>query len=144
MTFRWTTTTDGPLPEPTATTSILADNGGRVDSYGVELGASNLGITPTTATVSVVVTAASGATVTLDVTRTPAPRCGDGSVSFRDAPELGLQAAALGPPPFRYDVTLVLDGVAYEATATWPDDVDVECSPCVPLEFDPPLPSLND
>lgn len=142
VTFRWTTTKDGPLPEPSATTSILADHDGAVDSYGVELGAAHLATTPTTATASVVVSAANGEAVTLDLSRMPST-CDDGSVSFRDAPALGLQAATLGPPPFRYDVTLVLDGVTYTATATWPDDVDPECSPCVPLEFDPPLPALT-
>jgi hypothetical protein len=42
VTFRWTTPTDGPLPEPTARLAVLADHDGEVDSYGVELMATAL------------------------------------------------------------------------------------------------------
>jgi hypothetical protein len=144
VTFRWTTPTDGPSPDPSAIASIVADHDGQVDSYGVEVALLQLAGTPADATASVVVTAANGQSVTLEPPRFPSGECPVGRVSFAGPPALGLQAAAIGPPPFTYDVTVVLDSVTYRATATWPDDVDEECSPCVPLEFDPPLPSLND
>ena len=57
---------------------------------------------------------------------------------------LSREVAAVGPEPFRYDVELLLDGVAYSASATWPDDhvddpEDDNPAP-VPLLFEPPLP----
>jgi len=66
----------------------------------------------------------------------------EGSVSFTAAKELGEQAAKLGSAPIRYDVTVVIDSVAYRGTGSWPDDVDSECSPCTKLQFSPPLPGL--
>jgi hypothetical protein len=143
VTFRWTTDVNGPLPTPRAETSILADHDGRVDSYGVSLGVQHLGMTPTDASATVVVTASNGDSMQLDLPFAGSTGCDDGSATFRGSQDDGLQAAALGDPPFRYDATVVLDGVIYEATASWPSDVDEECSPCVPLEFTPPLPALG-
>jgi hypothetical protein len=88
------------------------------------------------------VTSANGAAVTIDVERHSAECVPEGSVAFGASREQGDRAARLGPPPFRYDVTLVLDGTTYRGTATWPDDVDPACSPCTRLRFTPPLPGL--
>ena len=73
------------------------------------------------------------------MTNTPPP-CWAGAAILRGDQKEGLAAAALGDPPFRYDVTLRLDGAEYRATANWPQDVDPECSPCVPLQFSPGAP----
>ena len=138
-TFRWHTTTAGPVPDPVATTSIIADHDGQMDSYGVEMNVSYLASTPATASATVVVTAANGASHEIALTNTPPP-CWAGAAILRGDQKEGLAAAALGDPPFRYDVTLRLDGAEYRATAKWPQDVDPECSPCVPLQFSPELP----
>ena len=53
----------------------------------------------------------------------------------------GLEAAELGPPPFTYEVEVILDGVHHVATATWPDDEIVGEEPAVLLEFSPELPA---
>jgi hypothetical protein len=142
VSFRWTVPEGAPFTVPTATASIVADLDGRMDSYGVELGASHLAATPGEATASVVVTSAGGDAHDIALRRLP-NGCDDATVRF-DAPvEDGLRAAALGDPPFTYDVTLTVDGTVHRATAVWPDDVDPECSPCVVLRFDPPLPARD-
>ena len=61
---------------------------------------------------------------------------------FEEADEDGLLAAALGDLPFTYRVELTLDGSEHEAVAVWPDDEATSCHPCVPLEFEPALPTL--
>ncbi len=58
------------------------------------------------------------------------------------ADEDGLRAAAVGDPPFTYRIELTLDGSVQEAVAVWPDDEAPSCHPCVPLEFEPALPTL--
>jgi hypothetical protein len=62
---------------------------------------------------------------------------------FRGPNERGLEAAALGAAPFQYVIELELDGDVHTATATWPDDEAPDFAPNVPLEFTPPLPSLE-
>lgn len=141
--FRWTTPTDGILPVPAATASILADHDGRVDSYGVELPIWNLADTPAEVAGQVAVTAADGSTHTFALTRQDFD-CSEGTIFLTAPTEEGLAAATLGSPPFTYEVTLELDGLGYLGTAVWPDDVDPECAPCVPLTFTPPLPALGD
>lgn len=143
VSFRWSTSTDGVLPVPAATASILADHDGRVDSYGVELPIWNLAATPAQATGQVTVTAADGSVHRFALTRQDFG-CSDGAIFLTAPTEEGLAAAALGSAPFTYEVALVLDGLGYLGTAVWPDDVDPECAPCVPLTFTPPLPALGD
>jgi hypothetical protein len=143
----WTTTTDGPLATPTARASVLADHDGAVDSYGVELYITNLATQPSTATATIVVTSADGASVALEPTAAgtgPAdcPFGATGTVYFKLDAAAGQRAAALGAGPFAYDVTLVLDGVTYTAHATWPTDELPNDAPNVTLRFDPPLPAI--
>lgn len=143
VTFQWRTNITGVLRVPASSLSLLVDHDGEVDSYGVEFSVSGLASTPETIDASVVVTASDGPshTVTLDPFDTG---CTGEGAAYMDAPvDEGLIAAALGDPPFTYDVTLSIDGQTYQATATWPDETVDECDPCVPLTFDPPLPALN-
>jgi hypothetical protein len=142
VSFRWETLTDGLLPVPAATASILADHDGRVDSYGVELPIWNLAKTPDDASGRVTVTSADGRVHTFGLTRQDFD-CSAGSIFLTAPVEEGLAAAKLGSPPFTYEVLLELDGLGYLGTGVWPDDVDPECAPCVPLTFAPPLPALG-
>jgi len=141
--FRWTTTADGPLPEPTARLAVLADNGGRVDSYGVELEVRQLAETPAQATATITVRAPDGEEVSFAVPGNPDQLGTEGTVYWSGGMEDGQAAAALADAgPFTYEVTLVLDGVTHRATATWPDDMIVGNEPSVALHFDPALPPM--
>lgn len=142
--FRWTTPTDGPLPEPDATLAVLADHNGEVDSYGVELTLSNLATTPRKATATITVTAADGDHLTFAATQSRQARHGcwpEGTIRWDGPDESGKLAARLGPSPFTYEVVLTLDGTRYTATADWPADVIQGNEPSVALTFTPPLPS---
>ena len=145
--FMWETTVDGKLDEPQAFASILADHDGRVDSYGVSLWVSGLTATPAQATATIAVMASDGSSTVIGLENRPR-RCADGEglptgrVRLEGADEDGLRAAALGDPPFTYQVELTLDGSVHEAVAVWPDDEAPSCHPCVPLEFEPALPTL--
>ncbi len=141
VSFRWTTPTDGVMPVPTAVASILADHDGALDSYGVELPISNLATTPDDVTGEVTVTASDGAAHTFPLNRQDFD-CSEGSIYLTAPTEEGLAAAELGSAPFTYEVRLELDGTTYVGTGVWPDGVDPECAPCVPLSFTPPLPAL--
>ncbi|MEO6469670.1 MAG: hypothetical protein ABIP21_11260 [Acidimicrobiia bacterium] len=140
--FRWTTPKPGPANRPRAQASVLAHSTGSIDSVGVELLVSDLAATPTRAIAAITVTAANGAASRLDLSRIESPCADDGSLFFAGSKEAGNAAAQLGPQPFTYTVSLTIDGVPYEANARWPDDVDVDCAPCVPLRFTPPLPAV--
>ncbi|MFQ5555168.1 MAG: hypothetical protein ACE5GC_07360, partial [Acidimicrobiia bacterium] len=91
---------------------------------------------------AVEVTAADGSSHTIQLTLQE-HECSVGRLYFTAAEADGLAAANLGPAPFVYGASLVLDGMTYVGTGTWPDDVDPECAPCVPLVFSPPLPALG-
>lgn len=141
VTFRWKTPHDGPMPIPDARLAVLADRDGAVDSYGVELELSDLRATPTSARAEITVTAANGRSLTFQARRVD--RCVSEGVVYWDGPDrAGSQAAKLGPAPFTYHVTVVLDGVRYTATASWPADVIRGNAPSVDLRFSPPLPAL--
>ena len=142
VSFRWTTTAEGAYTQPRSTASIVADHDGAIDSYGVEVSASHLAAPVADASGAVTVTSASGATHRIELRRVEDGCADTPSVRF-DAPlEEGVTAAELpGGAPFTYEATLTLDGSTYVGRAVWPDDVDEECSPCVPLTFDPPLPA---
>ena len=145
--FRWTTGSDGEPPAPEALISVLAGHDGEVDSYGVEMSVSNLARSPDRARATVTVTAAGGGSLTFTPTpANPAPDgCGavEGLLSWDGPDSRGQEATRLGEPPFTYTVDLVLDGVGYRATATWPDDVIPDYEPYVSLAFTPPLPALS-
>ena len=145
-TFRWHTPRPGPNEAPKATASIVA---GRPSSppisFGVEVSARALGMSTRNGTVSasVVVTSANGASKSIDLEPRPVGDCvPEGALFLGASEEEGKEAAGLGPAPFRYDVTLVLDSISYLGTGTWPDDEMSECSPCTALRFTPPLPAL--
>jgi hypothetical protein len=143
VTFRWTTPTDGPLPEPEARIALLADHDGRLDSYGVELELSNLAQTPTAASATVTVRAASGGSITFEATRGNQKCLPEGTVYWDGPDEQGLAAAKLGEGPFTYEVEVVLDGSHHVAIAAWPDDVIEGNEPSVALLFEPALPALS-
>jgi hypothetical protein len=141
--FRWTTPTDGPLPQPEARLALLADHDGRLDSYGVELHVSNLARTPRRAAASITVRSDTGDTITFEATPSD-DRCLPEGTVYWDGPDSeGLAAAALDGETFMYEVELVLDGAVYVGTGTWPDDEIVGNEPSVALEFTPDLPALS-
>ena len=144
-TFRWHTPTDGANEAPHGTASIIGCIGSDIRSFGVEVSLHDLRETPPPDRVSAtaVVTSSEGASISIDLERKEFDCMADGSVYFTAPRELGEAAARLGNPPFRYRVTLVVDATSYQGTATWPDDVNPECSPCTRLTFTPPLPGLS-
>ncbi len=142
VTFRWTTPTDGPLPEPEARLAVLAGHDGQVDSYGVELEVSNLARTPLKAEATITVRARSGEEITFEATRAKSRCWPEGTVYWDGPDQRGLDAAALGKRPFTYEVDLVLDGTHYVATASWPTDEIAGNEPSVALEFTPDLPAV--
>jgi hypothetical protein len=142
-TFRWTTPVDGALPTPQARLAVLANHDGRPDSYGVELELTNLARTPRQASARITVRAADGDAVAFDATRSDLGCLPEGTVYWDGPDDRGLEAAALGKGPFRYEVELVLDGSRYFAEAAWPADEIAGNEPSVALEFTPSLPRLG-
>lgn len=98
---------------------MLADDDGRVDSYGVELEVTNLARTPREAAATITVRAKTGEDVSFAASRARTKCLPEGSVYWDGADQEGLQAAPLGDGPFTYEVELLLDGVHF---ATWPSD----------------------
>ena len=141
-TFRWDTTTDGALPEPTARAAVLADHDGALDSYGVELALTNLAATPRTAEATIEVRGETGRTVTL-VPRRQRGCQPEGSVSWLLGDRAAHEATTLDGDTFTYRVVVVLDGAEHVATATWPDDVIEGNEPSVALDFLPALPAMS-
>jgi hypothetical protein len=144
--FRWRTASAGVVPEPTAYAAIVStDLDGRIDDgHGLNLSVSGLARTPERASATVTATAANGRSVTVDAGEAQLGCPAAGQVDWWETDgRRSRRIAALGPPPFTYDVTLVLDGVEHHARATWPDDhvddpFNDDPAP-VPLMFDPPL-----
>ena len=143
VTFRWTTSEDGPLPRPRAYVGVLADNDGDVDSYGVELSISNMEATPDDARAIITVTSSEGNSLSFDATKRRRRCVAEGSLSWNGPNDKGLEAAELGSPPFQYEVVLTLDGKRYRARATWPDDQIPWLKPYTTLRFRPKLPALR-
>lgn len=141
VTFRWTTSAEGVLPEPAARLAVLADHDGVVDSYGVELVLSDMAATPTAADATITVRSREGRehrfTATLQ-----ASCVSEGSVSWNGPIEDGEVASALGTAPFTYEVEVVLDGVSHRAVAVWPGEQIAGNEPSVALTFDPPLTAM--
>lgn len=143
-TFRWRTTHDAPTVPPSATASIVSGDPGGLRSHGAEVSIQGLPSTPPPGwiTARAVVTSSSGASLPIELEQNPSSDCRfGGGLYFTAAEELGRRAAALGPAPFRYDVTVVIDSIPYRGTGSWPDDVDAACSPCTRLRFTPALPN---
>lgn len=139
-TFAWTTSGDGPVPEPSAIVSFLAEHDGELDTYGMELSVGNLGVPPDTASATLYVRSPDG-TVQVIGPVAPEDSCGVGTLFFRKDRNLP-EVSGLGDPPFDYRVELALDGTTYVGTATWPRDQTTE-PPYTKLTFDPPLPAFG-
>lgn len=143
-TFRWRTTRDGPNQAPSATMSLMASRPELRASAGAEFSAHALGVSTNAGTVkaSAVVTTSTGGTLAVDFEPSTMDCVPDGSLFLRSPNDDGKAIAALGPAPYRYAVTLTLNGTTYRGTGTWPQHEIHECSPCTRLHFDPPLPAL--
>ena len=143
-TFRWRTTKDGPNQAPSATMSLMATPPEMRASAGAELSARALGVSTNAGTVeaSAVVTTSTGATLAVAFKPANAECVPDGSLFLVSPTDDGKAIAALGPAPYRYAVTLTLNGTTYRGTGTWPQDEIHDCAPCTRLRFDPPLPAL--
>lgn len=144
-TFRWRTTSDGPNEPPTSTMSLLPARPELKISLGAEFRARGLGVStqPGTVEARALVTAANGASMTVIFAPYPHGECvPDGTVSMRSDGDDGRAVAGLGPAPYRYAVTLTLNGSVYRGMGTWPQDEIHACSPCTSLRWDPPLPAL--
>ncbi|MBI4261823.1 MAG: hypothetical protein HY658_14815, partial [Actinobacteria bacterium] len=93
--FRWTTPTDGPLPESRAYLALLS-NDDPVTSYGVELHVSNLASTPSSKRAIITVRASNGREITFEAKEADRDCLPEGTV-FWDGPDAkGLAAAELG------------------------------------------------
>lgn len=143
VTFRWTTTTDGPLPEPEARTAILSGNPNDPESYGVELGIDNLAETPKRASARITVEDAEGGAITFKAKRAKALCRPEGTLYWDGPDHMGQRATELGEGPYRYTVEVILDGERYRAEAVWPDDEIKGNEPSVSLDFSPELPRLR-
>jgi hypothetical protein len=143
VTFRWTTPTNGPLPEPEARLAVLADHDGSVDSYGIELEVSNLARTPHDASATITVRSDTGEAITFEATPSNGRCLPEGTVYWDGPDNKGLAAAALSGEIFTYEVELVIDGARYVGTGTWPTDVITGNEPSVALHFESTLPGLS-
>lgn len=142
-TFVWETTVDGVLSVPKANMGLLWFDDGQVTTYAADMSISGLAITPDSASASVIVTAANGASTEVRYVENRPEGCrSPGLVSLDVNRSDALRAAALGEAPFTYDVELTMDNTVYRATATWPRDKFVDHSGYVPLRFAPALPAL--
>ena len=141
--FVWEMTVDGVLPVPKANMGLLWFDDGQVTTYAADMSISGLAITPDSASATVIVTAANGASTEVRYVEDRPEGCrSPGLVKLDVNRSDALRAAALGEAPFTYDVELTMDGTVYRATATWPRDEFVDHSGYVPLNFDPALPAL--
>ncbi len=138
--FRWTTTVDGPLPNPRAEVSVITEHDGALDSYGAELTLHDLATTPERATATVIVTASNGESLTIPLRRRM-PNCeAPGTVTFEASEAAGQKATRLGTAPFEYLIDLRMDGTTYRGTSTWPGDLIPDYRPYTRVHFEPALP----
>jgi hypothetical protein len=143
VTFRWTTTTSGTVPEPSGSVSIVDDSGDETHVYAPELSLTDLAETPDRASALITVTAADGASRTLPTLR-PSRGChSEGDLFFNGPDRLTAGLADLGPFPYTYTVKLMMDGTTYTGTAVYPDDEIKDVEPYTALTFDPPLPAYQ-
>lgn len=142
-TFQWSTTSSGKIPAPLGALAVIADNDGKLDSYGIDLTLSDLGSISGDVRATIIVTAANGRSETFGPLQ-PAAGChGAGTLTFNGRSVDGERAVALGPAPFDYRVEVTLDGTTYVGTAAWPRDERPEEAPYTTLRFDPPLPAYS-
>lgn len=140
--FLWTTTSQGPPPEPSARVTVLVDDGsGPVRTPAVELVLSNLSASPERAEAKVTARSPEGADVALPVARVA--ECTGFGVVWHGTADHAPDAEDLGSQPYTYDVEVVLDGVRHTASATWPHDQTTATDWSLPLVFDPPLPGAG-
>jgi hypothetical protein len=140
--FRSSPPTDDDFPPGDGAAGFLAVIGGREAApvgREPELLLRDLADVPADTTAIITVIAANGKSTTM-YTTAPDRVSGGGGLAFRGDQELGARAAALGPAPYRYSVSLNLDDAVYVGTGSWPDDVVTGSEPFVALDFDPPLP----
>jgi hypothetical protein len=143
--FLWTTPADGPTDQPTADIALISGDGDELWAYQLEVGVQDLAFQPREADVEVTVTSANGRSMSLDAEQEEHGNCyAEGSLFFRGGEDPAQQAAQLGPPPFTYQVQLILDGRRYLGTAVWPRDEKPDEAPNTVLSFDPPLPAYPD
>lgn len=146
VTVAWTTPVDGEVPEVAGTLVVLADHDGALDSYGVELGITGLADSVEHAEATVTVTGPDGRTAVVPLDPPTNALCAFGTGGlYLTADATAGQAAvtALGGTPqdsFGYRVDLVLDGVTYVGTGTWPNDTAPDDTLSVPLTWEPELP----
>ena len=142
-TFRWTTPVDGEMPPPASgSAAVLAEHDGELDSYGVELGVTNLEVRPQRATAVITVTSAPGETSAI-TPRWQRSCYSEGDLWFTAPRSDGLAATRIGAGPFTYTVDLTLDGTTYQGVGTWPTDETPDAAPHVPLTWTPELPSYD-
>lgn len=103
----------------------------------------NLADTPDQAEATVTVRSSKGEVVRLEPTLSGDTCQPEGSLYWHGPANPDLGNATLGDGPFAYEVELVLDGVRYLGTATWPDDQLPDQEPLVALQFTPQLPALS-
>ena len=141
---RWTTPTDGSMPEPGATGSLFTDQDGqRVAPYGgPELHLADLARTPARAAASWTVTAQDGTSAMVPLRREASSCERDGAVSFQGRDLTPAELDSLSGESVTYTVELSLDGKTYTGTAQWPQDETAE-APYTGFTFDPPLPSYR-
>ncbi len=142
-TFAWTTSVKGTFPEPSGYLGLVSDDGDGLVAYPAELGLQDLATTPRSATATVTVTAADGATKVYGPLAPDKGCFGVGHVFFREDGNGGGGPFDLGPAPFDYRVELTLDGQTYVGTAVWPRDEKQDEAPYTTLTFDPPLPAYT-
>jgi hypothetical protein len=143
--FKWSTPTNGTMPQPDAYMGLVSGAGGDLHTYGLELSVSDLAATPQTATARVTVTASNGRSMSIGARREGSAQSCDaeGSVSFTGDEAQSQQILDLGPAPYMYDVVLTLDGSTYNGQGVWPTDERTSEAPYVTLTFDPPLPAFT-
>ena len=141
-TFRWHTQEAGPFPARARShLAVLADDDGRLTTYGVELDLGDLATTPTRTSATVTVTATDGGRSTLDLGPATDEDCySAGTVSWRAPEKAAREATRLHGTAFDYRVDLDLDGVRYVGRASWPADSNEDIAPGVPLTWSPALP----
>ncbi len=142
-TFAWATAVSGVAPVPSGYVGLVSDDGDGTIAYPLELSLKDLATTPRSASATVTVTAADGATKAYGPF-TPEKGCfGVGQVFFREGGDGGGAAFDLGPAPYDYRVEVRLDGTTYVGTAVWPRDERPDEAPYTTLTFDPPLPAYT-
>lgn len=142
--IRWTTPTDGTVPDPKATGAVFGDASGERTTYGPpELHLRDLAATPRVATGTMTVADENGTSVSVPLTRRKF-HCEDaGAFSMNGAELSAQQLRRLTGTSYTYTVDLRLDGERYTGTAVWPRDELADEAPYTAFTFDPPLPAYG-